>query len=300
MQFNPYQARSTLADPTASQSGINQLLGLQQQSIGNLIDTVGNIGKTSRTNTVNDLIARGGLEGLNEAQTQARLLQEAGGTLTPEGQTQVDRLLQTIGKQDQRKFTTDERLGGEKFLGGEHEKTATAKLLAEQTLAQQKKAQEDREYLFNVDKFGKEYAEKVRSNKASEGLTARGQNITSQGQVSTNIGEDGFIYKINSSGRPVNTGIKALVKDGTGGSGSGYGGKDADKLTGEIRKMWENSTGKGKLALEEMWKTGEIQGVPETYKYGEDGKKYIATPQKLLYKGKPTTIRELREHLGLK
>jgi len=302
MQFNPQTAflrGMDLGSPTTSQGGINNLMQMKQNTMNDALNAFGNIGKTSRTNTVNDLIARGGLEGLNEAQTQARLLQEAGGTLTPEGQAQVDQLLQRTGKEDQRKFTTSERLGGEQFLGGEHEKTATAKALAEKTLAEQKKLQDDREYTFNVDKFGKEYAEKVRSNKATEGLTARGQNITSQGQVSTNIGEDGYIYKINSAGQPVNTGVKALVKDGSGdSSGSGASGKN--KLTGEIRKMWDNSTGKGKLALEEMYKTGDIQAVPETYKYGNDGKKYIASPQKLLFKGKPTTIRELREHLGLK
>ena len=300
MQFNPQTAflrGMDLGSPTTSQGGINNLLQTQQGNLGQMLEAFGNVGKTSRTNTVNDLIARGGLEGLNEAQTQAKILQEAGGTLTPEGQAQVDQLLQRTGKEDQRKFTTSERLGGEQFLGEEHEKTATAKLLAEQTLAKQKKEQDDREYKFNVEKFGKEYAEKVRSNKASEGLTERGQNITSQGQVSTNVGEDGFIYKINSRGVPVNTGVKALPK---GSDGDGNGSSAKTKLTGEIRKMWDNSTGKGKLALEEMYKTGRVQAIPETYKYGTDGKKYIATPQKLLFDGKPTTIRAFREHLGLK
>lgn len=136
MQFNPYQARATLVDPTASQGGINNLLQMQQNTLNGLVDSFGNIGKTSRTNTVNDLIARGGLEGLNEAQTQARIQAEAGGTLTPEGQAQVDKLLQATGKQDQQKFTTAERLGGQEYHTGERiagDKTAegVAQLLNE-------------------------------------------------------------------------------------------------------------------------------------------------------------------------
>lgn len=300
MQFNPHTAflrGMDLGSPASSQGGINNLLGMQQKTLENLVDTYGNIGKTSRTNTVNDLIARGGLEGLNEAQTQARIQQEAGGTLTPEGQAKVDQLLQLTGKQDQRKFTTQERLGGEQFLGGEHEKTANAKLLAEQTLASQKQLQDDRQYEFDLNKFGKEFAEKQRSNRASEGLTKRGQDITSQGQVSTNVGADGFIYKIDSQGRPVNTGVKALVKDG--GDGSGTGGKDADKLTGEIRKLWDDSTGKGKLALEEMYKTGNLQAVPITETDRKTGRVYT-TGSKLLYNGIPITIGNLRHKLGLK
>lgn len=134
MQFNPHTAflrGMDLGSPTTSQGGINNLLQMQQNTLNGLIDTIGNIGKTSRTNTVNDLIARGGLEGLNEAQAQAKIAQTAGGTLTPEGQMQVDKLLQLTGKKDDRNFSekqqkdlfghqTSERIGRQTFDAGEN------------------------------------------------------------------------------------------------------------------------------------------------------------------------------------
>lgn len=300
MQFNPHTAflrGMDLGSPTTSQGGINNLLNMQQQSIGDVIGAIGNIGKTSRTNTVNDLIARGGLEGLNEAQTQARIQAEAGGTLTPEGQQNVDRLLQTVGKQDQRLFTTNERLGGEQFTGQENATKAEALFNQNKAVADAKKAQDDREYAFNVEKFGKEYAEKVRSNKASEGLTARGQNITAQGQKQIVKGDDGMQYYADKA-----TGKLIPLVKGTlpahAGDGSSSGGKGVDKLTGEIKKVWEDSTGKGKLALEEMYKTGDLQVVP-IVKMDKDGQPYKAG-QKMLFKGQPTTTAQLKAHLGLK
>ena len=298
MQFNPQTAflrGMDLGSPATSQGGINNLLNMQQATLGGMVDSFGNIGKTSRTNTVNDLIARGGLEGLNEAQTQARIQQEAGGTLTPEGQANVDKLLQTTGKQDQRKFTTEERLGGEKFLGGEHEKTATAKLLAEQTKATADKMEADRKYENDVKEFGIETAlknriadETKRSNKSSEGLTARGQYKPVQGA-------DGMWYNATPEGKLTKLVGGILPAHATDGSG----GKAGEKLTGEIRKMWDNSTGKGKLALEEMYKEGTLQAVP-IMSTDPKTQRQFQSGQKLLYEGKPTTIRQLREHLGLK
>lgn len=120
IQFQPYEARSTLADASSSTPAITQLLQQQGANLGEIVNSLGNIGKINRTSTVNDLIARGGLEGLNEQQARQALLKASGGTLTPEGQAQVDKVLQTIASGDERKFKTSEREGGQKFTAGEN------------------------------------------------------------------------------------------------------------------------------------------------------------------------------------
>lgn len=270
MQFNPHTAflrGMDLGSPTTSQGGINNLLNMQQQSIGDIIGAIGNIGKTSRTNTVNDLIARGGLEGLNEAQTQARIQKEAGGTLTQEGQQNVDRLLQTVGKEDQRKFTTAERLGGEQFTSGENATKAEALFKQNEAVAKAKKEQDDREYAFNVEKFGKEYAEKVRSNKRSEELTGRGQYKPVQGA-------DGMWYNATPEGKltPLVKGI--LPYGGKGGSGSD--GEDSRKLTGYTNDFWKQSSDDVKQSIELFDSTGKFNTkmMPRKNKDGTETKVY--------------------------
>lgn len=120
IDFQPYEARSTLADASSSSPAISQLLQQQGANLGEIVNSLGNIGKINRTSTVNDLIARGGLEGLNEQQARQALLQASGGTLTPEGQAQVDKVLQTIASGDERKFKTSEREGSQQFTSGEN------------------------------------------------------------------------------------------------------------------------------------------------------------------------------------
>lgn len=291
MQFNPYQARATLVDPTASQSGINNLLQMQQNTLSGLTDTIGNIGKTSRTNTVNDLIARGGLEGLNEAQTQARIQAEAGGTLTPEGQAQVNQLLQTAGKNDQRQFTTAERLGGEQFTGQENATKADALYKAQVTKAEADKAEDDRRYAFDEMKFGKEYAqneqkirETARSNKASEGI----QKDNQWKAVNNNLGQlvaynpaTGGVKKLTAMGLP---------KDGSGSSG---GKNDSDKITGTLLNIKNESDKYGKQLIDSWWDTGLLSAhkIKETDK--KTGRLYEVGEQ-LVYDGVNITERDLR------
>lgn len=297
MQFNPYMARATLVDPSTSQGGINNLLNMQQQSIGDVIGAIGNIGKASRTKTVNDLIARGGLEGLNEAQTQARIQAEAGGTLTPEGQQNVDRLLQTVGKQDQRQFTTQERLGGQEFLGGENTRKLEAEATQEQLKAEALLKSQEVKNALEKELKGMELTQREKDSLRDYNASMYGHKVTAQGQKLIVQGDDGMQYYADKA-----TGKLIPLVKGTlpahAGDGSGSSGKGVDKLTGEIKKVWEDSTGKGKLALEEMYKTGNLQVVP-IIKMDKDGQPYKAG-QKMLYKGQPTTTAQLKAHLGLK
>lgn len=297
MQFNPYMARATLVDPSASQGGINNLLNMQQQTVDNLVNTIGNIGKTSRTNTVNDLIARGGLEGLNEAQTQARLQAEAGGTLTPEGQQNVDRLLQTVGKQDQRQFTTQERLGGQEFLGGENTKKLEAEATQEQLKAEALLKSQEVKNALEKELKGMELTQREKDSLRDYNASMYGHKVTAQGQKLIVQGDDGMQYYADKATGKLIPLVKGTLPAHVG-DGSGSSGKGVDKLTGEIKKVWEDSTGKGKLALEEMYKTGNLQVVP-IVKMDKDGKPYNAG-QKMLYKGQPTTTAQLKAHLGLK
>lgn len=287
MSFNPYMASTSgmgLGSPSSSQGGINNLLGMQQQAVNDFVGAIKNFGKTSRTNTINDLIARGGLEGLNEAQAQARIQQEAGGTLTQEGQQGVDKLLQTIGKEDQRQFTTKERIGGQDFISGENAIKAEAL----------KKAQEQRntlDKLMNDQNLTQKEKDSLRDYMAS----MYGHEVTKGGQKQLIQGADGMQYLVD---KPTGK-LTKLIEGVLPYSGSGGKSKNgADELTGEIRKVWEDSTGKGKLALEEMYKTGDLQVVP-IVKLDKEGKRYNAG-QKMLYKGQPTTTAQLKKHLGLK
>jgi len=256
MQFNPYQARATLVDPSASQGGINNLLQMQQKTLGDLVDTFGNIGKTSRTNTVNDLIARGGLEGLNEAQTQARIQQEAGGTLTPEGQAQVNQLLQTAGQQDQRQFTTAERLGGEEYRTNERvagDKTAegVAELLNKNSITKDKvKA------LADLNEFNKQLDETKR------------QHTDATNSVETDA--LGRLWKINKV-----TGLKQLLVGAQkplneDGSSDKSGKDDGRNLTGDVKKLYDISELGAKDAIDQFYKSNKfnVKRIPVK---GEDG-----------------------------
>ena len=246
MQFNPYQAVSTLGDPATSQGGINNLLQMQQNTLNGLVDSFGNIGKTSRTNTVNDLIARGGLEGLNEAQTQARIQKEAGGTLTPEGQEQVNKLLQTVGKQDQQKFTTAERLGGQEYSTGERiagEETAkgVAKLLNENSVKKDKiKAEAD------LNEFSKQLEETKRQH--------------SDANNSVESDALGRLWKINKV-----TGVRQLLVGAqkpitTSGNGSGDGtSKEKQKILNEdVFGLIKASGVKAENAIRQFYADGEF------------------------------------------
>ena len=119
IQFQPYEARSTLADAGSSSPIIASLLQQQGANLGEVVKSLGEVGKSNRTSSVNDLIARGGLEGLNEQQARQALMKASGGTLTAEGQAQVDKVLSTIAGQDERKFKTSEREGVQAFTSGE-------------------------------------------------------------------------------------------------------------------------------------------------------------------------------------
>lgn len=115
IQFQPYEVRSTLADASSSSPIIASLLQQQGANLGEVVKSLGEVGKSNRTSSVNDLIARGGLEGLNEQQARQALMKASGGTLTTEGQAQIDKVLGTIANQDTRKFTTSERESGQDF-----------------------------------------------------------------------------------------------------------------------------------------------------------------------------------------
>ncbi len=297
MQFAPNTAflrGMDLGSPTTSQGGINNLLQMQQNALGGMVDSFGNIGKTSRTNTVNDLIARGGLEGLNEAQTQAEILKQAGGTLTPEGQHNVDKLLQTVGVQDKNKFTTSERLGGEQSTRQENAIKAEALYNQNKAVAEAKLSSETVKNALEKELKGLELTQKEKDSMRDYKASIYGHQVTSQGQKQVVQGDDGMQYyadKVTGKLIPL---VKGVLPEHASGSGGGSG---VNKLTGEIKTLWDDSTGKGKLALEEMYKTGELQAVP-IIKSDKNGKPYKAG-QKLLYKNVPITIGNLRHELGL-
>lgn len=115
IQFQPYEAKSTLANAGSSSPIIASLLQQQGANLGEVVKSLGEVGKSNRTSSVNDLIARGGLEGLNEQQARQALIKASGGTLTAEGQAQIDKVLGTIANEDARKFTTAERESGQDF-----------------------------------------------------------------------------------------------------------------------------------------------------------------------------------------
>lgn len=119
ISFQPYEAKSTLADAGSSSQGVASLLQQQGANLGEIVKSLGEVGKINRTSSVNDLIARGGLEGLNEQQARQALMKASGGTLTTEGQAQIDKVLGTIASQDARKFTSGEREAGQEFKKGE-------------------------------------------------------------------------------------------------------------------------------------------------------------------------------------
>jgi hypothetical protein len=281
-----------MLDPSASQGGINNLLKMQQDSLTGLIGNIGNAGKTSRTNTVNDLIARGGLEGLNEAQTQARILQEAGGSLTPEGQANVNQVLQTAGTQDKNKFTTSERLSGQDFTGGENVKKASAEALQNELKA---KALYDSQQEANALKKlmqDESLSSQERRALAQNKVTERGQNITAEGQKLMVQGDDGMNYLVDKR----TGGLTQLVKGQLPYNGKGSK-EEVDAPTGYLKTFIDNSSGKDKVALNEMYKTGELN-VMRVPKEDSDGKVYYE--EKLVYKGQPTTSAQLKQYLGIK
>ena len=301
MQFNPQTAflrGMDLGSPTTSQGGINNLLNMQQATLGGMVDSFGNIGKTSRTNTVNDLIARGGLEGLNEAQTQARIQQEAGGTLTPEGQANVDKLLQTTGKEDQRKFTTGERVAGQDFstkerLGGQEFKTgeriAGNEFSTSERLAGEKFQGTQKEADRALDKLLKE--KQISSN---EKMNSMQVNATLRGQYKQEAGADGFYHNIYPDGSSVKTTVPVNAKDAGTGTGSGGKGTDPLKLTGRALSFHNELSGKGKDAFEQMYSTGDLQVGPAERIKMKDGT-IKEQGYKVLYKGKPMTILEVKQ-----
>lgn len=121
MQFTPNNAflrGMDLGSPASSQGALNNLLQLQQNSLNGMVNTIGDMQKTNRTSNVNDMIAQGGLTGLNEEQARQKLLGTAGGQLTDAGQKSVDELMNGIGRADQRNFQTGERVAGQNFTTG--------------------------------------------------------------------------------------------------------------------------------------------------------------------------------------
>jgi len=164
IQFQPYEARSTLADAGSSSPIIASLLQQQGANLGEVVKSLGEVGKSNRTSSVNDLIARGGLEGLNEQQAIQALMKASGGTLTTEGQAQIDKVLGTIANQDTRKFTSSEREDGQDFT----------------------KAQSTDERTFKDEQSSKERAsksaesEKDRATRTSEGAKDRELRISMQ------------------------------------------------------------------------------------------------------------------------
>ena len=261
MTFNPYQPKATMSNPVSSQAGINQLLKLQGQSVNDLTGSLGEFGKTSRTNTINDLIARGGLEGLNEAQAQQAIIGQAGGSLTDQGQANVDALLAGKGKQDTRDFKQSEqrqrqdnaRNVADKLFGRQVDLTD---IKHEDTLEQQK---------INRDELGKQTFQLVK-------------------------GADGQTYKVNRAGDVANINVEQAVDS------SGKSNAKAWKPQGPLKKMYNQSTQRGQKALEQFWNTGELQAIPQYYtdKNGVEREK----GQKLLYKGQPTTIAQLKEFIS--
>jgi len=139
MVLNPYELKGNLGSPLNAQAGINQLLNMQGKSLEGLTDTIGNIGKINRTNTVNDLIARGGLEGLNELEAQQKLIGTAGGSLTDQGQANIDQLLKGTGALDQRTFQEAQQ------LQRQEEARNVADLLNERTVQKAETLQENKE-----------------------------------------------------------------------------------------------------------------------------------------------------------
>jgi len=298
MQFNPSTAflrGMDLGSPTTSQGGINNLMQMQQNTINDALNAFGNIGKTSRTNTVNDLIARGGLEGLNEAQTQARLLQEAGGTLTPEGQAQVDALLQRTGKEDQRKFQTGERIAGQEFN--------TTERLGRQGFDTQERLSGEK---FRSGESALERAQRERLEllgiKSQEKIASNRDATDRRGQYKEVQGADGMMYNVTPEGKMIPL-VKGQLPYASGsGKGSGGSGRGDDdeifKVTGALADLYKNSTSKGKLAIQTLYESGHLQGV-DIIKTDKDGKPYTAG-QKMFYKGEPVTVKQLRDQLGLK
>lgn len=287
MQFNPHTnflRGMDLNSPVSSQSGINQLLQMQQNTLGGLTDIIGNIGKTSRTSTVNDLIARGGLEGLNEAQAQAKIADIAKGSLTTEGQSQVDKLLQAIGKQDERKFGTGERVGRQDF-------DASQALLGREFQDKQRDLKE----LF-------ESGESAKDRKSREKMSAEQLAVQRRGQYDKVQGADGMYYNVTPEGKLIPLVKGQLPYAGQGGGGSRGGSSKDEKIfeiTGALKQIYNNSSAKGKLALEKLYETGDLQGVDILGQKNEQGVPQVVG-QKIYYKGHPVTVSQLKKQLGLK
>lgn len=93
MSFNPHRAGGTPTGPSVSGGNISQLLNMSQNSGDKAIEALVNFGKLKRSGNVNDLIARGELQGLNEQQSQAKLLEAAGGSINKDTQKTIDLLL---------------------------------------------------------------------------------------------------------------------------------------------------------------------------------------------------------------
>lgn len=93
MSFNPHRAGGTPTGPSVSGGNISQLLNMSQNSGDKAIEALVNFGKLKRSGNVNDLIARGELQGLNEQQSQAKLLEAAGGSINKDTQKTIDSLL---------------------------------------------------------------------------------------------------------------------------------------------------------------------------------------------------------------
>lgn len=93
MSFNPHRAGGTPTGPSVSGGNVSQLLNMSQNSGDKAVEALVNFGKLKRSGNVNDLIARGELQGLNEQQSQAKLLEAAGGSINKDTQNTIDSLL---------------------------------------------------------------------------------------------------------------------------------------------------------------------------------------------------------------
>lgn len=168
MNLNPYRAGNRPASPNVSAGALNQLMGMQQQTGEGLVNLIANAGKIDRTQKVNDLIARGGLDDLNEAQLQEKLLGVAGGSLTKQGQLGIDNL-----------------------LGSRRAMDESGRLDLRQTGRQTARTAE------NIRKENVQEAEQIRKEGVNSGLT--------QGSYK---GANGNMFHITKGGKHVDSGVK--------------------------------------------------------------------------------------------
>ena len=294
MQLNPTPAflrGMDLGSPSTSQGGINNLMMMQQQSVNDLANGLGNIGKISRTNAVNDLIARGGLEGLNENQAQQQILNTAGGTLTPEGQLQADKFLALTGKQDERNFRTDERLAGQQFntserLGGE-QFTSSENKLREQGMNTRQKSQQDfqsgqteKEIKAKESENKKERDFRMKLEKNKEDFERERLSIENKFKLGL-ISRQEAIQKSTDLQKENDKELKELYKI------------DPSSPMGQLMKM---SSLDGKYAIQTYNKTGRLQVVENPAEYDKGGHKM--NPSYTMYLDqKPISVNTLKNSM---